>query len=69
MSIVPPGLVLPYFMGFPALRFAACRAKYNRASGAWLTRQDRDPFWGHRPLPDRLERRWWSLGFSPERYR
>jgi hypothetical protein len=33
-SIVPPGLVLLSITRFPAFRFAPCRAKYNRASGA-----------------------------------
>ena len=34
MSIVPPGLILLYVLRVPALRFAACRAKYNRRSAA-----------------------------------
>jgi len=33
MSIVPPGL-LNFHSGFPALRYAPCRANDNRASGA-----------------------------------
>src|SRR5580658_1820758 len=33
-SIVPPGLVLVLWLGSPAFRFAACRAKYNRRSAA-----------------------------------
>jgi hypothetical protein len=32
-SIVPPGLPILTAL-FPAFRFAPCRAKYNRASGA-----------------------------------